>query len=295
MLTGAFIITSMDIIRAFQVTSTKVVPMELNASTLDAMTAQLPQGFYTTFSTLAHGTHVLGLKSHLQRLYTPAKDLGLHPPVSEMELRAKIAEIVKENLPHESRVRLILTKDSGELFIGVQSFEPLPESVYTNGVQVITTETTRHDPRIKDTGFISASAAQRKLLGRDVFEVLLTKEGKILEGMTSNFYAIQYTGTNASLVTARRGILLGITRKAILRIARGQGMSIDYRSPNLKETFQEAFLTSSSRGVVPIISIDNIPVGQGSVGRWTKILSQAYQAYVQERSGKILSNSKIAQ
>ncbi len=292
LLTVAFIITCMDI-KALQITSTKVVPMELNASTLDEMTAQLPQGFYTTFSTFLHGTHVLGLKSHLQRLYTPAKDLGLHPPVSEIELRAQIAELVKENLPHESRVRLILTKDSGKLFIGLQSFEPLPESVYTNGVKVITAETTRQDPRIKDTGFISASAAQRKLLGRDVFEVLLTKEGKILEGMTSNFYIIKHTAntersSSASLVTAQRGILLGVTRKAVLRIARGQGMFIEYRLPKLRETFEEAFLTSSSRGVVPIISIDNILVGQGRVGKWTKMLSKAYQAYVGERSEKFI-------
>jgi branched-subunit amino acid aminotransferase/4-amino-4-deoxychorismate lyase len=65
-------------------------------------------------------------------------------------------------------------------------------------------------------------------------------------------------------------------------------MSIQYRSPLVNEKLDEAFLTSSSRGVVPIISIDDVPVGQGRVGDWTKTLSKAYQAYIQERSEEIV-------
>ncbi len=270
-------------IRAFRITSSKNIPLDIHASSLDEMTNQLPQGFYTTFSTLSHGTRVLGLKTHLQRLYLPASVLKLHPPVYERELRKRIAKFVQENLPGESRVRLILTKDKGQLFIGVQPFEPLAESIYAHGVEVITTNISRHDPRIKDSGFITASAEQRKLLSNDVFEILLTKNGKILEGMTSNFYAVK----GRTVITASRGILLGVTRNALLKVARGQGMSIEYRAPRLNEKFNEAFITSSSRGVVPVVSMDGKPVGQGSAGKWTKILSKAYQAYVIERSEKI--------
>jgi len=142
----------------------------------------------------------------------------------------------------------------------------------------------RQSPRVKDTGFIFSSADQRKRVGGDVFEVLLTKNGKILEGMTSNFYAIK----GKTLITAQSGILLGVTRRAVLRLARGEKMSVEYRTPKVGERFDEAFLTSSSRGVVPIVSIDKNPVGQGKVGKWTKILSKAYQAYVEKRSEKIV-------
>jgi branched-chain amino acid aminotransferase len=271
-------------IMAYRITSNKTIPLDIHASSLDGMTAQLPQGFYTTFSTLAHGTKVLGLKAHLERLYVPAMALKLHPPVTERELRKRIAQLVQENLPGESRVRLILTKDKGQLFVGIQPFEPLAKSIYVHGVRVITTKTSRHDPRIKDTGFISSSAEQRKLLGKDVFEILLTKNERILEGMTSNFYAIK----GRTIITASRGVLLGVTRKVLLRIARGQGMSIEYRAPRANEKFDEAFLTSSSRGVVPIVSIDGKPVGQGRVGKWAKILSKAYQAYVEKKSESIV-------
>jgi branched-subunit amino acid aminotransferase/4-amino-4-deoxychorismate lyase len=56
----------------------------------------------------------------------------------------------------------------------------------------------------------------------------------------------------------------------------------------LDENFTEAFLTSSSRGVVPIVQIDGKAVGEGRVGAWTKRLSLAYQAYVEERSERLV-------
>ena len=272
-------------ILAFQITETENIPFQTQASTLDEMTRELPQGFYTTFSTLSNGTKVLGLRTHLGRLYLPAMELRLIPSVDQPILRTRVADLAKMNLPNESRIRLILTKNNGMIYIAIQPFEPLSKQLYENGVKVITAEVTRTTPRVKDTGFISSSIEQRKQVGRHVFEVLLTKDGKILEGMTSNFYAIK----GKTLVTAQRGILLGVTRRVILRLARGQGMSIRvaYRAPSVNEKLNEAFLTSSSRGVVPIVSINNKSVGQGRVGKWTKMLSKAYQAYVEERSEQI--------
>ncbi|MFN8412596.1 MAG: aminotransferase class IV [Anaerolineales bacterium] len=271
-------------IHAYQIKPNGNEILQVNASSLDELTATLPQSFYTTFSTLAEGTKVLGLKAHMQRLYVPASEAKLQPAVDEKTLRQRISLLIKENLPDESRVRLMMSKTKGDIYVGVQPFQPLPASVYEHGVKTITSAIARHDPRIKDTGFITESNSQRKLLSKDVFEILLTKNGKILEGMTSNFYVMK----KDTLVTAQRGILLGITRTAILKLARGEGIAIEYRAPTLGETFSEAFLTSSSRGVVPIISIDNQPIGQGSVGKWARILSKAYQAYVQERSESIL-------
>jgi branched-chain amino acid aminotransferase len=267
----------------FQITSTGNILFQTKANTLDEVTRELPQGFYTTFSTLSNGTRVMGLRAHLQRLYVPAAEQGIIPSVTAETLRIRIAELAKLNLPKESRIRLMLIKNDGKVYASIQPFEPLSKQVYVDGVKVITAEMARHDPRIKDTGFISSSAAQRKQIGRDIFEILLSKDGRILEGMTSNFYAIK----GRTLVTARRGILLGVTRRAVLRLARGQGMSIIYRSPHVDEKFNEAFLTSSSRGVVSIISIDGKPVGQGRPGMWSIILSEAYQAYVEERSENI--------
>lgn len=273
------------------------LPVTLHASSLDEATAQLPVGFYTTFSTLNGGTHVLGLQAHLDRLYRPANNLGLHPSVSESDLRQHLVQLAAENLPHESRIRLVLTKDTGQVYIGVTRFMPPEREIYERGVHVITSGVSRSDPRLKGTDFILKSAEQRQQVQGDVYEILLTQAGRILEGMTSNFYVIasrqakqspditkRSQGENTVLITAQKGILLGVTRRAVLRLARGQGLSIEYRPPRVDESFNEAFLTSSSRGVVPIVMIDGKPVGEGRVGAWTQRLSLAYQAYVQERS-----------
>jgi branched-subunit amino acid aminotransferase/4-amino-4-deoxychorismate lyase len=147
-------------IKTFQIMATKNAALQTRASTLDDMTRTLPQGFYTTFTTLSGGTKVMGLHRHLQRLYAPPGGLKIKPSVDEQTLRERIALLVKENLPRESRVRLILTKDSGKIYIGIQSFTPLPEYIYANGVHVITSSITRHDPRIKDTD--SSLKAPRK-------------------------------------------------------------------------------------------------------------------------------------
>ncbi len=179
---------------------------------------------------------------------------------------------------------MILTKNDGSVYVGFQPFIPLPRAVYDNGVKVITAEMARKSPRVKDTGFITSSKEQRKQVSAEVFEILMSKNGKILEGMTSNFYGV----IGGTIITAQSGILLGVTRRAVLRIARGEGMSIEYRAPLVNEKFSEAFLTSSSRGVVPIVSINGRPVGQGRVGKWAKVLSKAYQAYVEERSEEFI-------
>jgi branched-chain amino acid aminotransferase len=297
------------IIKGYQLTATTIAPLDMTASTLDEMTGELPEGFYTTFSTINGGTQVPGLQAHLDRLYIPAREMGLHPSLAEADLRKHLAKLVKAALPHESRVRLILTRDTGKVYAAIQPFAPPSKEVYENGVHVITSDLARHDPHIKGSDFITESAEQRKLVKGDVYEVLLTKNGRILEGMTSNFYAIRYViatkqsshsaegllrvpsverhPRNDILITARRGILPGVTRHTVLSLARGQGMSIEYRAPGIHENFDEAFLTSSSRGVVPIVMINGSPVGEGRPGRWTKNISKAYQAYVEERSEKI--------
>ena len=275
-------------IKAFRLTAHENIPLEFSASTLDELTRQLSDGFYTTFSTLSGGTRVLGLQAHLHRLYGPADEMGLQPSVDEKTLRQRMGDLTRENLPQETRIRLILTKDTGDVYVGYQPFIPVPETVYRDGVHVVTADMARHDPRIKGTDFITQSAEQRKLVKGDIYEILLVHNGKILEGMTSNFYGVKYSKPQDNLVTAQKGILLGVTRRVVLRLARGQGMSIMYRSPRVDENLDEAFLTSSSRGVVPIVSIDGKPVGRGKVGEWAKTLRKLYQAYVEERSERIV-------
>ena len=283
--------------RAYRLLSQKLVPLKNASASFDELTSQLPRGLYSTFITNHGGTRVLGLTAHLDRLFLPGQPIGLHPSASRADLQAALSLLASSNAPAESRLRILLAESDGTVYVMLQPFTPPPREIYERGVHVVTAALTRHDPRLKDTGFITESQSARAKVGGEIFEVLLTKGGKIYEGMTSNFYAVPHNsfceGQDEScntLLTARTGILLGVTRRAVLRLARGQGMRIEYRPPRLDEKFMEAFLTSSSRGVVPIVQVDGKPVGEGRPGAWTKALALAYQSYVEERSEALIAD-----
>ena len=103
--------------------------------------------------------------------------------------------------------------------------------------------------------------------------------------MTSNFFYVK----DVILCTAQRNVLLGVTRRTVIRVARGDGLEVKYKSLKLDQlsALSEAFITSSSRGIVPVVKIDDVVVGQGSVGKVTKKLIASYDEYVLKRAERI--------
>jgi branched-chain amino acid aminotransferase len=259
-----------------------------DSSSLDAVTRQLPQGFYSTFRTFDGGKRALGLRTHLQRLYHPAELQQIEPAVPARILRQHLAEIL-DDYHDEARVRVILTK-RGQVYIALSHLKPIPDEVYLQGVKVVTADVRRQNPRLKSTAFISASQSTRaQIADSEVFEALLVRGGFIVEGMTSNFFYIK----GGKLGTARDDILLGVTRGIVLRVARGSGLDIVYQALNQENVsdISEAFLTSSSRGIVPIVQVDGSAVGEGSPGSITKHLRGLYADYVMDQAESILGTS----
>jgi branched-chain amino acid aminotransferase len=255
-------------------------------TSLDAITRQLPPGLYSTFRTFDNRQRVIGLRQHLKRLYVPARQMGIQPRADESSLRRALAASLADLGTGEARVRLILTL-SGDLYFALEPFAPLPEEVYEQGVRVITFPLHREKPALKSTAFIEISQqARRQAAEAGAFEALMVWRGRILEGVTSNFFYVQ----GGVLGTAGRGVLPGVTRRLVLRLARRGGGEVRYAALPLAEIprLEEAFLTSSSRGIVPIVQIDDVPVGEGRVGAWTKRLALAYAAYVEERSERLV-------
>lgn len=267
----------MHTLRVFQITPDGIRSIEFpEASSLDAITRLLPPGLYTTFRTFDHGRRVLGLRFHLRRLYAPARCQGIRAAVEEALLRQGIAELLA-GLPYEARIRPILTYQ-GEMYLAIEPFSPLPREVYRQGVCVITVPLRRVRPALKATNFIETSQqARQQVQESGAFEALMVSRGRILEGLTSNFFYVR----DGRLGTARQGVLPGVTRRIVLGLARGRGIEAQYRSLALTELPQisEAFLTSSSRGIVPIVQIDDCQVGEGQVGKITWRLMAAYEEY----------------
>ena len=244
-------------------------------SSLDAITRQLPEGYYSTFRTFDGCTRVLGLPTHLQRL----------PDIDASSLRRNLTQLLEPYRPDEVRVRVMKTI-KGQVYVSIEPLNLLLREVYENGVHVETTEIRRESPRLKSTAFIGQSQDARSYIAKSkVFEALLIKKGIVLEGMTSNFFYV----VNNVLFTAQRDILLGVTRRNVIRVARKMGVKVVYRPLNLDQisAVSEAFITSSSRGIVPVVQINDDVIGAGIPGEKTQMLMFAYENYVLGAAEKI--------
>ena len=273
-------------IQTWHITPTQNRKLDLQASSLDDVTRQLPEGYYSTFRTFDGGSRALGLETHLLRLYEPVST----PQIDSLSLRRQLAALLGPYRPGEARVRAMMTKE-GKAYIAIEPLRVLPREIYEKGVQVETIEIQREHPHLKSTTFISQSESERKHIAQTgIFEALLVKDGKILEGMTSNFFYIRRVQREGILYTARDDILLGITRQTVLDIAQRRGLGIRFESLRWDQlrTVEESFLTSSSRGIVPIVKIDDITIGPGQPGPITKELSAAYEGYVLQNAEPIL-------
>ncbi len=255
-------------------------------SSLDAITRQLPHGLYTTFRTFGSRTRVIGLRAHLARLYDPLDALHVRPSLPVDALRRALAALLADFPAQEARVRLVLTlaRDPGALYAALEPLRPPPPEVYAQGVRVACVDSVgREHPTLKSTAFIGLSQKERAHLAQQhIYEGLLVKNGRILEGMTSNFFYVK----DGVLGTARRGILPGVTRSLVIAAAQQAGIHVVYRTLALSAAAEidEAFITSSSRGVVPVIAIDGQIVGTGRPGPITRQLMSGYQSLALRRA-----------
>jgi branched-chain amino acid aminotransferase len=179
-----------------------------------------------------------------------------------------------------------MSKNPGEIYILIQKLQALPAEVYREGVRVDISATSRERPSLKQTQFINMSSFERKRLRGELFEILLTQNGRILEGLTSNFFYVR----ESILATAARGVLAGVTRQTVISIAGQAGITVRYKALPVQEIpeIEEAFLTSSSRGVVPVVQIADGPIGQGTVGEVTTQLVRLYDQKVAELAEPIV-------
>jgi branched-chain amino acid aminotransferase len=261
--------------------SVRELPIYENEKSLDDISRKLPQGLYSTFRTYGGGRLVIGLKAHFDRLFGPALDNNIIPSISDHGLRTKLRELLEAYKPGEARVRICMdiTENSGQVYIIVEKLRLIDEDVYKNGINVVTSHVERVNPRLKTTSFIQKSETERKYLtDNNVYEGIIVQNNRLLEGLTSNFYSVK----NLQIITAQKSILLGVTRRTILKIIRAEAIPIEYRALRIDEIsgIQEAFITSSSRGVVPVVSIDGTQVGEGIPGSIAKKLRVKYEDYV---------------
>lgn len=259
------------------------LPTPVDAKDFTDLYHGLALGVYSVVRTFDHNKF-LHLEHHLARTVKSMRLLGWDYHLDEKRLRQAIHTLCTAFPAPELRVRIDVLAaparhvgtESREL-LALMPFTPLPATAYSHGVGVaFAADLQRANPLIKTADF--AEARKRSESGAASFEVLLVDGDKILEGASSNFYGVR----NGVFQTASAGVLEGITRAIILDLVRQAQIPLRLEALRISDvpTLTEAALSSSSRGLLPIIQIGETLIGNGEPGPLTRQLMKAYDAYV---------------
>jgi branched-subunit amino acid aminotransferase/4-amino-4-deoxychorismate lyase len=230
------------------------------------------------------------LEDYLDRFYRSAKRLGLVSPIERDNLRQGIHQLIAANEQPSGGIRLVLTggytldgyaPTVGNLFILQSSFPSPPPVQFEHGTWVATYQYQRELPEIKSLNYL-IGIHLLPWLEEQGAEYILYHDGQyVRESDRSNFFLVTQEDV---LVTAGEKVLAGITRAKILALARKSGMKVEEREITLSELAEakEAFLTSSTKGALPVSFIDGKAVNTGKPGAHTKALQAAFLALVAE-------------
>lgn len=249
-------------------------------TTLDQASNSIPAGAYTTFRTYQK-TSALHFCDHIARLVNSARLAGYPIHLDELLLRKNVREAILHHPGEEVRVRLTIPFVNllDVIYIFVDALTVPTTAQRQDGARTLTRKMQRDNPSAKLSTFIQSSGDTRNLLKGGYEEVLMVGEkGSILEGLSSNFYAV----VAGEIWTAGEGVLSGITREVVLAIAAEHAIPVHLDAKQLADLpeMQEAFITSTSRAVLPVVEIDNKPVAGGKPGPITQKLMTWYDQQV---------------
>jgi branched-chain amino acid aminotransferase len=254
-----------------------VQPTPYAASSLADAAAKEPDGIYTLARTFKRD-QVLLLDDHLNRLEQSAALVGLAINLDRPALRRAIRGLIEQTDYLDSRFRITVPRAIPEaIYLAIEPYKPVPPEILEHGARVATVRMERHNPAAKTTAWMAERKPVTDNMLPDVYEGLLkTDDGVLLEGLSSNFYAV----IDGQLRTAGEGVLQGIAQRIVLQIAptvlpvRLQPIT----TGDLPFT-DEAFITSAGRGVVPVIMVDHQVIANGMPGPMTRAIRDKYEAY----------------
>jgi branched-chain amino acid aminotransferase len=233
---------------------------------------------------------------HFARLQHSAERVHLVLPWSKEAIRGEVQRTLEsKGYPGESRIRVMVTRGAGALNLDIETtagpsliiivvpLQELPPARYRDGVNVVISSVRRGRrlADIKTGSLIHQVLAFNEAKAKKAFEaILLTDEGHLSDGITSNIYLVE----DQRLLTPSHdaGIVEGITRGVVLELARGMGLEvIEGMFPqNRIDYADEMLLTSTTREVVPIVRVDGRTVGSGKPGPVAEALLKSYRAAI---------------
>ena len=244
---------------------------------------------------------IFKLDEHLDRLFKAFKVMRMKSPYSKRFLKEAIYKSLKINGLQNAYIRLAVTRGEGRFGIGykdefnpnvvivAKEFEGYPEWMHKKGIsaKVVLVKQNEFSPlaKIKSMNYLNYIIARFYAKDEGFDEAILTNtKGYITEGATSNIFLVKGNSLVTPSVTC--GILPGITRGVILKIAKKLGMNVREKLVSRREllSVDEIFLTNSLAEVLPIVKINSTRIVDGLPGKITKLLHVSYQKQVIKES-----------
>ncbi len=227
--------------------------------------------------------------AHMERLERSLREISLDWPCSKEELKAMHLDMVKRNNLDEGWIYMQITRGSADrdfkfpkgvkptliAFTQAKKLVDNPDAV--RGVSVITVPDIRWARRdIKSVMLLAPVLGKQAAHEAGAYEAWMVEEGKVTEGTSSNAFIVK----DGKVITRglSNSILAGCTRRALFRLAEENGVTIEERlfTPDEAYDADEAFLTSASNFVMPIVEIDSKRIGGGQPGPITRRLREMF-------------------
>jgi len=240
--------------------------------------------------------NIFRLSEHLERLFSSAKYILLNIPLTREQITEALCETCRRNPYEDGYIRLMVTRGDGPLGLNPYSctnptviiiaskISLYPEQSYREGLPIVTVTTRRTapdslSPRVKSLNYLNNIMAKIEAVHCGVLEaIMLDHNGYIVECTADNFFIVKkgiiYTPP------IYQGALKGITRDAMIELAREEGIVVKEERLTLFEAYDadEAFLTGTAAEAVPISSIDRRVMGDGKPGPITLKLTEKFKA-----------------
>lgn len=235
-------------------------------------------GIFDFFKTLHHTP--LFLEDHLDRLYQSASILQLRIPYTREELTALIRRLMDKNQLADSGIRITLTggysPDGYTLttpnLVITQQALPDNKGLQATGIHLATYPHQRQLPAAKSIDYLMAVWLQSFVQQQGAQDVLYHQNNGVTECPRSNFFIVTH---DDRLLTPAHNILKGVIRKQVLQLAAAR-YAVEEKAIDLADVYRakEAFITSTTRNILPVTKIDDQVIGEGIPGLITTSLAQ---------------------
>lgn len=247
----------------------------------------------------AYNGRVFRLEEHIDRFYDCARAIGMRLAEPKSEMCKIVAATCAKNGMKDAYIRLVASRGVGDMGLNPATktnpsvvciacqISLYPEEEVKKGINVIVAATRRNygevlAPQIKSLNYLPNIMARLEAHNAGAVEaVCMSREGYVAECTGDNIFIVK----NGVIKTPHPGIgiLLGITRKAVMEIARDMGKEVQETFMNRFDlyTADEIFVTGTAAEVVPVARIDGREVGVGQIGPVTEEIRGKYLAMVQ--------------